>query len=62
MKKPKIKTVFRVMAKACKTLFLTSSFLVLLWMAYCLSLITADWLDWDPDEDYPEARVILVRC
>ena len=62
MKKPKVRTIFRVMGRAYKTFLITSSFLILLWMAYCLSLITADWLDWDPDEDYPDVKVVLIRC
>lgn len=62
MKFSKIKTIGRVTSKSCKTLLITGSFVVLLWIAYCLSLITADWLSWDPDEDFDDPRIVLLRC
>ncbi len=62
MKFSKVKTIGRLTTKSYKTLLITGSFLVLLWIAYCLSLITADWLSWDPDEDYDDVRIVLIRC
>jgi hypothetical protein len=62
MKISKIRTTGRVMKRTYKTVLITSSFLVLIWIAYCVSLITADWLSWDPDEDYNDVRVVLLKC
>jgi hypothetical protein len=62
MKFSKVKTIGRVTIKTYKTLLITSSFVVLIWIAYCLSLITADRLSWDPDEDYDHVRVVLIKC
>jgi len=62
MKISKIGTTGRVMKRTYKTVLITSSFLVLIWIAYCVSLITADWLSWDPDEDYNDVRVVLLKC
>ena len=62
MKFQRIKTIGRVTTKTCKTLLITGSFVVLIWIAYCVSLITADWLSWDPDEDYEETRLVLIKC
>jgi hypothetical protein len=58
----KLKTIGSVMRKAYKTLLITGSFVVLIWIAYCVSLITADWLSWDPDEDYEDVRTVLIKC
>jgi hypothetical protein len=62
MKFSKVKTIGRVTSKTYKTLLITSSFLVLIWIAYCVSLITADWLDYDPDEDFDDPRIVLIKC
>jgi hypothetical protein len=62
MKFSKVRTIGRVTTRTYKTLFITGSFLVLLWIAYCLSLITADWLDYDPDEDFDDPRIVLLKC
>lgn len=62
MRFSKVKTIGRATTIIYKTLLITSSFVVLIWIAYCLSLITADWLDWDPDEDYDDVRIVLIKC
>jgi hypothetical protein len=62
MKSFRVKTIGRVTTRTYKTLIITGSFVVLIWIAYCLSLITADWLSWDPDEDYEDVRTVLVKC
>ena len=62
MKFSKIKTIGRITTKTYKTLLITSSFVVLIWIAYCLSLITDDWLNYDPDEDYDDVRIVLIKC
>ena len=62
MKFSKVKSIGKVMKRTYKTVLITSSFVVLIWIAYCVSLITADWLSWDPDEDYDDVRVVLVEC
>ena len=62
MKFSKVKTIGRVTSKTYKTLLITSSFLVLIWIAYCVSLITADWLDYDPDEDFDDPRIVQIEC
>lgn len=62
MKFSKAKTIGKVMKRTYKTVLITSSFVVLVWIAYCVSLITADWVSWDPDEDYDDVRVVLVKC
>jgi hypothetical protein len=61
MKFAKIKTIGRVTTRTYKTLIITGSFVVLIWVTYCLSLITVDWLSWDPDEDYEDVRTVLVK-
>jgi hypothetical protein len=61
MKTTKVKTIGRFTTKTFKTFFFTGSFLILVWIAYCLSLITADWLSWDPDE-YEDAKIVLLKC
>jgi hypothetical protein len=62
MKFSKVRTIGRVTTRTYKTLLITSSFVVLIWIAYCVSLITADWLSWDPDEDYEDVRMVLIKC
>ena len=62
MRFSRVKTIGRMTRRAYKTLLITGSFVVLIWIAYCVSLITADWLSWDPDEDYDDVRVVLVKC
>ena len=62
MKFSNVKTMGRITAKTYKTILITGSFVVLLWIAYCLSLITADWLDYDPDEDFDDPRIVLLNC
>ncbi len=62
MKLSKVKTIGKVASKTYKTLLITSSFLVLIWIAYCVSLITADWLDYDADEDFDDPRIVLLKC
>lgn len=62
MKFSKIKTIGRVTTRTYKTLLITGSFVVLIWIAYCVSLITEDWLSWDPDEDYEDTRLVLIKC
>jgi len=58
----KVKTIGSITTRTCKTLLITGSFVALIWIAFCVSLITADWLSWDPDEEYDDVRIVLVKC
>ena len=62
MKKSAVKTIGKFSTKSFKILFFTGSFLILVWIAYCLSLITADWLSWDPDDDKNDTKIVLLKC
>ena len=60
MKKTKIKTIGWITKKIFKTLFITGSFLIFTWIAYCLSALTAEVLSYDPDE-YEDPVIELLK-
>jgi hypothetical protein len=62
MKKYTVKTIGRFSTKTFKTLLITGSFLILAWIAYCLSLITSDWLNWSADNNKDEVEIELLKC
>jgi hypothetical protein len=61
MKTSILKTVGRMTTKTLKALFFTGSFFIFVWIAYSLSLIAADWLEWGAENKYIDETVVLLK-
>jgi hypothetical protein len=62
MKASILKTVGRLTTKTLKALFFTGSFFIFIWIAYSLSLIAVDWLEWRSAESkYNDETVVLLK-
>ncbi len=58
----KTRTAGVITAKTFKFLFLAGSFLLLAWIAYCLSLLTADFLSFSADDHRHAVEIMLIEC
>ena len=47
--------------RALKALFFTGSFFIFIWIAYSLSLIAVDWLEWSAENKYTDETVVLLK-
>ncbi len=56
-----LKTVGRMTTKTLKALFFTGSFFIFVWIAYSLSLIAVDWLEWNPDNKNNDETVVFLK-
>ena len=61
MIKFKVKTICRITTKTFRPIFIVSSFLIFIWIAYCISLFTAEVLSYNYDE-YDDPVIELVKC
>ena len=61
MKTSVLKTVGRMTTKTLKALFFTGSFFIFVWIAYSLSLIAVDWLEWNPDNKNNDETVVFLK-
>jgi cytochrome c biogenesis factor len=51
-----------ITAKTFKILFLTGSILLLAWIAYCLGILTADFLSFRVDDHSDDVKTVLIEC
>jgi hypothetical protein len=61
MKTSILKTAGRMTTRALKALFFTGSFFIFIWIAYSLSLIAVDWLEWSAENKYTDETVVLLK-
>ena len=61
MKTSVLKTVGNFTEKTFKILFFTGSFFIFVWIAYSLSLIAVDWLEWSAENKYSDETVVLLK-
>jgi hypothetical protein len=61
MKTAILKTVGRITTKTLKALFFTGSFFIFVWIAYCLSLITVDYFNWNADYNKNDWDIVLLK-
>ena len=61
-KNSKARSVFRTAAAGTKAFLLTGSFLILVWIAYCLTCLTGDFLNNSPDDARKDVKVVPVGC
>jgi len=60
--KSKARSVGRAASAGTKAFLLTGSFLILVWIAYCLTCLTADFVNLSPDDEKSDVKVVLVGC
>jgi len=58
----KARSIARAAGRGAKALLLTGSFLILVWIAYCVTCLTADFLNSCPDDTRKDVKVVPVRC
>lgn len=58
----KTSTAGVIASKTFKFLFLMGSFLLLAWIAYCLSLLTADFLSFGANDHRHDVEIMLIEC
>lgn len=51
-----------ITAKTFKFLFHAGIFLLLAWIAYCLGILTADFLSFRADDHGKDVKTVLIRC
>jgi hypothetical protein len=61
-KNSKARSIARAASRGTKAFLLTGSFLILVWIAYCLTCLTADFLNFSPDDEKRDVKVVLVGC
>ena len=50
------------LAKTLKGTLLIGSFLILAWIAYCLTCLTEDWFSYSSDEAGGDVEIVLLKC
>ena len=50
------------LTKALKGTLLMGSFLILAWIAYCLTCLTMDWFSYYSDDCDEDTKIVLVEC
>jgi hypothetical protein len=50
------------LTKTFKGTLLISSFLILSWIAYCLTCLTVDWFSYYSDDSDEDTKIVLVKC
>ena len=60
--KSKARSVAMAAGSGTKAFLLIGSFLILVWIAYCLTCLTADFLNFSPDDEKRDVKVVLVGC
>jgi len=58
----KTRTAGVITAKTCKFLFHFGTLLLLAWIAYCLGILTADFLSFRADDHRDDVKTVLIRC
>lgn len=58
----KFKKAGPVIAKTLKGALLISSFLILAWIAFCLTCLTEDWFSLSSDDVADDVQIVLVEC
>jgi hypothetical protein len=61
-KRSKAKSVAIAAGAGTNAFLLIDSFLILVWIAYCLTCLTADFLNFSPDDEKGDVKVVLVGC
>jgi hypothetical protein len=62
MKTPSLKTVRSFVAKALGATLILSSFVLLVWIAYCLTCLTKDWFSLEAQDDRNDVDIVLIHC
>ena len=50
------------LTKALKGALLIGSFLILAWIAYCLTCLTEDWFSYSSEDAGRGVEIVLVKC
>ena len=56
-----VKNIGRITTKTFKILFFTGSFLIFVWIAGCLSLIAADYFNWNADYNKNDWDIVVLK-
>ena len=51
-----------VLTKTLKGTLLICSFLILAWIAFCLTCLTEDWFSYYSDDCEEDTKIVLVEC
>jgi len=58
----KVKTITTFAGKGIRGMVILGSFLLLAWIAYCVSLLTADLLEFSAGDHKKDVEIILLKC
>ncbi len=58
----KVKALTIFTGKGIKGMVILASFLLLAWIAYCVSLLTADLLEFSAGDHKKDVEIILLKC
>ena len=58
----KVKAITTFTGKGIKGMVIMGSFLLLAWIAYCVSLLTSDLLNVNANEHKKDVEIILLKC